>query len=155
MHNSIMSTPVIEMREAERLPLTPAITDRVETKASDTGKKVRIEEVESSGNIYADLGFRYAEAVKVKAGLVMKIDAILKQRRLTQTRAAEITGIPQLSAILRGHFHNVSERKLLECLIALGQNVKIVVTPARRGREGTLTVAAWLRDRQVRTSAEA
>jgi predicted XRE-type DNA-binding protein len=107
-------------------------------------KKEQIEVVEGSGNVYADLGFRDAEAMKVKAGLVMKIDAILKQRRLTQTRAAEITGIPQrrLSAILRGHFHNVSERKLLECLTGLGQDVKIVVTPARRGRAGTLTVAA-------------
>ena len=85
----------------------------------------RIEIVEGSGNVYADLGFKDAAAMKVKAGLVMKIDAILKYRRLTQMRASEITGLPQpqprLSAILRGHFHNVSERKLLACLTALGQ----------------------------------
>lgn len=107
-------------------------------------KKERIEVVKGSGNVYADLGFSDAGVMKVKAGLVMKLEAILKQRRLTQIRAAEVTGIPQprLSAILRGHFHNVSERKLLQCLTALGQDVKIVVTPARRGREGTLTVAA-------------
>ena len=99
---------------------------------------------EGSGNVYADLGLRDAEAMKVKAGLVTKIQAILGQRGLTQSRAAAITGLPQprLSAILRGHFHNVSERKLLACLTALGQDVKIVVTPARRGREGTLSVAA-------------
>ncbi len=104
----------------------------------------RIDVVEGSGNAYADLGFSDAVAMKIKSRLVMKIEAILKQRRLTQTRAAEITGLPQprLSAILRGHFHNVSERKLLACLTALGQDVKIVVTPARRGRQGTLTVAA-------------
>ena len=107
-------------------------------------KSKLIEIHEGSGNVYADLGFRDAEAMKVKSGLVIKIGAIIKQRRLTQVRAAEITGLPQprLSAILRGHFHNVSERKLLACLTALGQDVKIVVTPARRGREGTLTVAA-------------
>lgn len=114
------------------------------SRGKSMSKKERIEVIESSGNVYADLGFRDAEAMKVKAGLVMKIDLILKQRQLTQSRAAEVTGIPQprLSAILRGHFHNVSERKLLQCLTALGQDVKIVVTPARRGREGTLTVAA-------------
>jgi len=107
-------------------------------------KRKPIEVVRGSGNVYADLGFRDAEAMKVKAGLVTKIQAILKQRGLTQTQAAEVTGLPQprLSAILRGHFHNVSERKLLACLTALGQDVKIVVTPARRGREGTLSVAA-------------
>lgn len=98
---------------------------------------------EGSGNVYADLGFRDAEAMKVKARLVAKIEALLKERDLTQIQAARITGLPQprLSAILRGHFHNVSERKLLTCLTALGQDVKIVVTPAR-GREGTLSVTA-------------
>lgn len=107
-------------------------------------KRKKAEVVEGSGNVYADLGLADAAAMKVKSRLVMKIESILKQRRLTQSRAAEITGLPQprLSAILRGHFHNVSERKLLACLTALGQDVKIVVTPARRGRVGTLSVAA-------------
>ena len=107
-------------------------------------KKKAIRVVEGTGNVYADLGFRDAEAMKVKARLVSKIQAVFKQRGLTQMQVAEITGLPQprLSAILRGHFHNVSERKLLACLTALGQDVKIVVTPARRGRVGTLSVAA-------------
>jgi predicted XRE-type DNA-binding protein len=115
-----------------------------QTEKTGMNKKAQIEVIEGSGNVYADLGFRDADAMKVKAGLVTKIEVILKKRRLTQIQAAQITGLPQprLSAILRGHFHNVSERKLLDCLTALGQDVKIVVTPARRGREGTLTVAA-------------
>lgn len=106
-------------------------------------RKKSIEVREGSGNVYADLGFRDAEAMKVKARLVAKIDALLTERDLTQIQAARITGLPQprLSAILRGHFHNVSERKLLTCLTALGQDVKIVVTPAR-GRQGTLSVTA-------------
>lgn len=106
-------------------------------------RKKPIEVIEGSGNVYADLGFRDAEAMKVKARLVAKIQTILAERELTQVRAAQITGLPQprLSAILRGHFHNVSERKLLNCLTALGQDVKIVVTQAR-GREGTVSVAA-------------
>lgn len=105
-------------------------------------RKKPIEVTEGSGNVYADLGFRDAEAMKVKARLVAKIEALLTERELTQIQAARITGLPQprLSAILRGHFHNVSERKLLTCLTALGQDVKIVVTPAR-GREGTLSVS--------------
>jgi predicted XRE-type DNA-binding protein len=106
------------------------------------GKRTEIEV--SSGNVYADLGFADAEDMKVKSALVMRIADIIKQRRYSQTKAAEITGLPQpkLSAVLRGHFHGISERKLLRCLTALGQDVKIVVTPARRGREGTLSVAA-------------
>ena len=107
-------------------------------------RKRRVKVVQGSGNVYADLGFRDAAAMKVKAGLVAKIQAILDRRELTQVQTAELTGLPQprLSAILRGHFQNVSERKLLQCLTALGQDVRIVVTPARHGREGTLSVAA-------------
>jgi len=107
-------------------------------------RKKPIEMHEGSGNVYADLGFRDAESMKIKAGLVTKIQDILVERQLTQIAAARIIGLPQprLSAILRGHFHNVSERKLLACLTALGQDVQIVVKPAKKGRAGTLTVAA-------------
>lgn len=105
-------------------------------------KKIQFER--GSSNVYADLGFADAEEMKIKSALVMHIADIIQQREYSQVKAAEITGLPQpkLSAILRGHFHGVSERKLLDCLTALGQNVKIVVTPARRGLEGRLSVAA-------------
>ncbi len=97
-----------------------------------------------SGNVYADLGFDDAADMQVKSALTMRIADIIKARRYSQLKAAEVTGLPQpkLSAILRGHFHGVSERKLLTCLTALGQNVTIVVTPARKGREGMLSVSA-------------
>ncbi len=96
-----------------------------------------------SGNVYADLGFADAEEMQVKSALTMRIADIIKQRRYTQLKASEVTGLPQpkLSAILRGHFHGVSERKLLSCLTALGQDVKIVLTPARRGCAGTMRVS--------------
>jgi predicted XRE-type DNA-binding protein len=97
-----------------------------------------------SQNVYADLGFADAEQMKRKACLVTKVADIIKARHYSQVRAAEITGLPQpkLSAVLRGQFRGVSETKLMECLTALGQDVRIVVTPARKGREGRLTVAA-------------
>lgn len=105
----------------------------------------KIIEIEAgSGNVYADLGFDNAAEMQVKSALTMLIADIIKARRYSQIKAAEVTGLsqPKLSAILRGHFHGVSERKLLTCLTALGQDVKIVVTPARKGREGMLSVSA-------------
>jgi len=95
-------------------------------------------------NVYADLGYPDAESMKVKAALVSRLSSILKARRYSQTKAAEITGLPQpkLSAILRGQFRGVSEEKLMRCLMALGQDVQIVVTPSRKGRAGLLSVAA-------------
>jgi predicted XRE-type DNA-binding protein len=97
-----------------------------------------------SHNVYADLGYPDAQGMKIKAALVSRLAAILKARRYSQTRAAEITGLPQpkLSAILRGKFRGVSEEKLMRCLTALGQDVKIVITPSRKGRVGSLSVAA-------------
>jgi predicted XRE-type DNA-binding protein len=99
---------------------------------------------EGSTNVYADLGYPDADEMLVKAQLVVKISAIIKRRRLTQASAAKILGMPQpkVSGMLRGHFHGISEDRLMRCLAALGQDVQIVVKPARKGRAGSLTVAA-------------
>lgn len=107
-------------------------------------KDVDITIIRGSTNVYADLGYPDAESMKVKAALVSRVASILKARRYSQTRAVEITGLPQpkLSAILRGQFRGVSEEKLMRCLMALGQDVKIVVTPSRKGRAGSMSVAA-------------
>lgn len=87
-----------------------------------------------SGNVYADLGFPDAEEMLVKAQLVTKIGDIVKQRKLTQQQAAELMGMSQgrVSNMLRGHFHGISEAKLIDCLTRLGRDVQIVVGPHRR-----------------------
>ncbi len=98
----------------------------------------------SSGNVYGDLGHADASAMFVKAQLAQRLSAIILRRKLTQREAADIVGIPQpkLSNILRGQFRGVSETKLLEALRHLGQDVQIVVKPARRKTDmGGLTVA--------------
>lgn len=79
----------------------------------------------------------------VKAQLVLKIREIIRSRGLTQTEAAKLLGLtqPRLSAILRGQFRGVSERKLIACLTSLGRDVEIVVKQApRRRASGRLTV---------------
>ena len=80
----------------------------------------------------------------VKAHLVNKIAIIIKRRKLTQVQAAKLFGMPQpkVSAMLRGHFRGISEEKMMRCLVALGQNVQIVVKPARKGNAAGLSVAA-------------
>ena len=74
----------------------------------------------------------------MKAQLVREIGEIIRERRLTQTEAAKILGLtqPRLSAILRGQFRGVSERKLIGCLTSLGRDVDIVIKPAPRRRAG-------------------
>jgi predicted XRE-type DNA-binding protein len=88
---------------------------------------------QGSNNIFADLGFPNAEEHLVKAQLVFKIDTIMKKRRLKQVEAARLFGIrqPDVSKMLRGDFRQFSVERLLRFLVALGQDVEIVVKPHR------------------------
>lgn len=94
-----------------------------------------------SGNVYADLGFKDAAEMQVKARLAGKIGEIIKQRHLTQQEAADILGMtqPKLSGMLRGQFRGISEAKMLDCLNRLGRDVQIVVRKAARSRTGGRT----------------
>ena len=88
-----------------------------------------------SFNVFKDIGVPNAEEHFVKAQLVCKIDGILKARGLKQVEAAELLGIrqPDVSKMLRGEFRQFSVERLLRFLVALDQDVGIVVKP-HRGR---------------------
>ncbi len=90
-------------------------------------------EVETgSGNVFADLGLPDAEKLKIKSGLAIEIVRAVRQRGLTQEEAGRRMGVPQpkVSALLRGDFANLSERKLMDCLTRLGYDIEITVKPA-------------------------
>ena len=86
-----------------------------------------------SGNVFRDLGLPNAEEHLIKAQLVYKIDAILKDRKLKQVEAGKLFGIPQpdVSKMLRGEFRQFSVERLLRFLVALNHDVEIVVQPHR------------------------
>ena len=88
-----------------------------------------------SRNVFKDLGVPNADEHMVKAQLVFKIDAIMKERRLKQVEAAALFGVrqPDISMMLRGEFRQFSVERLLRFLVALNQDVEIVVKP-HRGR---------------------
>jgi predicted XRE-type DNA-binding protein len=95
-------------------------------------------------NVYADLGYKSADEMLVKAQLVSTIAEILTERGYTQTRAAALLGIPQprLSKLLRGQFRGISERKLMDCLTLLGRDIDIVVrSKSRRKGHGAVSVS--------------
>ena len=66
-------------------------------------KREALEREPSSGNVFADLGLADAGEHLIKAGLVVRIDRSVRQRKLTQVAAAELMGIdqPKVSAMLR------------------------------------------------------
>jgi predicted XRE-type DNA-binding protein len=94
--------------------------------------KIRIQE--SSGNVFADLGFPNPEREQLKARFVLQIYRLIKNRRITQAEAGEILGIgqPHVSALMRGQSGNFSVERLMDFLTSLGQDVEITVRPTRR-----------------------
>jgi predicted XRE-type DNA-binding protein len=96
---------------------------------------------ESSGNVFADLGLPNADQELMKARLTLQIYRIIQERGLTQIEAGKILGIPQphVSALARNRSGNFSVGRLIEFLTALGQDVKITVTPARK-QHGQMSV---------------
>jgi predicted XRE-type DNA-binding protein len=89
-----------------------------------------------SRNVFKDLGVPNAEEHLVKAQLVFKIDSLMKERGLKQTEAADLFGIkqPDVSKMLRGEFRQFSVERLLRFLVALNQDVEIVIKPHRDSR---------------------
>ena len=97
-----------------------------------------------SGNVFADLGLPDADAHLLKAGLVVRIDAIVRRRGLTQTEAARLLGLsqPDVSRLLRGDFREYSLERLLRLLTTLGRDVDIVIRRPRSANGGRLRIAA-------------
>ncbi len=98
----------------------------------------------SSGNVFADLGLKDPEELLAKSELVQRIADIIAERKLTQVRAARLLGIdqPKVSALLRGRLDGFSIDRLFRFLNALGDDVEIIVRPARSGEAaGTRVVS--------------
>jgi predicted XRE-type DNA-binding protein len=94
-------------------------------------------------NVFKDIGIPNAEEHVIKAQLVFKIDTIMKDRGLKQVEAADLFGIrqPDISKMLRGEFRQFSVERLLRFLVALDQDVEIVVKPHRSSRAPALHVS--------------
>jgi len=105
-------------------------------------KRTRQVDVEdSSGNIFADLGFRRAERERLRADLTLRIYQLIQQSGLTQAQAGEVLGIqqPHVSALLHGRSGRFSLERLFEFLNALGQDIEVAVRPKPPSRESGQT----------------
>lgn len=84
--------------------------------------------VNSSGNVFVDLGYSPDEAaiLQMRADLMADLRKFIKTKRLTQAKAAAILGVSQsrVSDLMRGKW----ERFSLEMLITLATRAGIRVT---------------------------
>ena len=84
--------------------------------------------VNSSGNIFIDLGYSPDEAavLQMRADLMADLRKFIKAKRLTQAKAAEILGVSQsrVSDLIRGKWEKFS----LEMLITLSTRAGMRIT---------------------------
>ena len=85
--------------------------------------------VESSGNIFIDLGFSPEEAaiLQMRADLMADICKFIKARKLTQAKAAEILGVSQsrVSDLTRGKWEKFSLEMLITLATKAGMRVSL------------------------------
>lgn len=77
---------------------------------------------EGSGNVYKDLGYPNAEQMLAKANLTHQLQKTIDSQGITKKQAAERISMsePWLSDLLDGHFRNIDEATIAECLDRMG-----------------------------------
>ncbi len=98
-----------------------------------------------SGNVFADLELDNAEELLAKSKLAQEIRALIKERGLTQVRAAKIlkTDQPQVSRLNTGKgVDGMSFELLFGWLTRLNRTITVTVQPAPQGKDvqGSLVV---------------
>lgn len=98
------------------------------------GKRMKIET--GSANVLADLGFPDAEELDTKLRLAVEINRLLQARALSQTAAGRLLEInqPKISALKNYRLDGFSVERLMHFLIALGQDVEILIKRRGNGR---------------------
>ena len=87
--------------------------------------------VQSTGNVFEDLGFEGAEAavLKIKADLMIELEKAMRANDWNQTTAAEVleASRPRLNRMLHGRFEGVTIDKIVQMLERTGKCVTIKV----------------------------
>jgi predicted XRE-type DNA-binding protein len=100
--------------------------------------------IRSSGNVFADMGLPDAVELDTKTRLGAAISLIVERKRLTQVEVASALGVnqPKVSALLHFKLEGFSVERLMNFLVALGQDVEIVIKDKPRSRAARIAVKA-------------
>ena len=101
--------------------------------------------IESSGNVFADLGLEHADKLHAKGELALAILRIIGERKLTQTQAAALLETDQshISRLKSGRIEGFTFDRLLHFLNRLDHDVELRIRKKRPGSEvGTVPVAS-------------
>jgi predicted XRE-type DNA-binding protein len=112
--------------------LKKRIKRRPKRKSRNNKNDCRI--IESTGNVFLDLGFPPQEAANLfaRTHLIIAIERIIKRRKLTQSAAAKLFHVtqPRISDLMRGKIEVFSVDSLMEMLGRAGAKVEFHVIAA-------------------------
>ncbi|MDI6756197.1 MAG: helix-turn-helix transcriptional regulator [Thermodesulfobacteriota bacterium] len=93
--------------------------------------------VNSSGNVFIDLGFSPDEAaiLQMRSELMADLRKFIKVKKLTQAKAAEILDVSQsrISDLIRGKWDRFSLEMLITLAMRAGMQVSLRTATWRRG----------------------
>ena len=91
--------------------------------------------IESSGNIFADMGLEDTDELLLRSQLGYSVRQILKGRNLKQREISELLDIkqPEVSNLMLGKYHLFSEGRLFGFLNKLNQKVLIQISQHQKG----------------------
>ena len=92
--------------------------------------------IQSSGNVFSDLGLPDASEKQTRVRLAVAINQIIDARHLSQTAAARLLDInqPKISALANYRLEGFSVERLLHFLNALDRDVEIVIRKKPRSK---------------------
>jgi len=98
--------------------------------------------VQSSGNVFEDLGLRDAGEKQTRVRLAVAINQIIEARHLSQTAAARLLDInqPKISALVNYRLEGFSVERLMHFLNALDRDVEIVIRKKPRSKRAARIV---------------
>jgi predicted XRE-type DNA-binding protein len=107
--------------------------------ADGRGKEVV---VQSSGNVFADLGLRDAGEKQTRVRLAVAINQIIDARHLSQIEAARLLDVnqPKVSALVNYRLEGFSVERLLHFLNALDRDVEIIIRKKPRSKRAARIV---------------
>jgi predicted XRE-type DNA-binding protein len=83
----------------------------------------KLENTESSGNVFADLELRHPESLMRKSSLLIEIELKIRRVGISRKVAAARMNLPEetLANMMRGQFNNIAGRRIKEFLKRLAQ----------------------------------
>jgi predicted XRE-type DNA-binding protein len=101
---------------------------------------------ETQGSVFDHLGFSPQEAaeLKLKSALARHIRLAIEARGLTQSEAAQRTGLrqPEISRVVNVNFTAMSVSRLFKAAVALGAEVEVIIKSHEGDAPGSLEVVA-------------